>query len=48
MFINEKGDYCTCKSPKSLTTDCEGEFGYWYICCDCGKRIKGGFHYYKL
>lgn len=39
-------DYCKCENVKSITTK-ECEFGYWEICCQCGKRIEDGFHYYN-
>ena len=39
-------DYCKCKHIKSITTE-EGDFGYWDVCCQCGKRIEDGFHYYN-
>ena len=39
-------DYCQCKNMKSITTEA-CEHGYWDICCQCGKRIEGGFHYYN-
>ncbi len=42
----EKEDYCQCLSCKSLTTY-EDEFGYWDICCECGKPLEDGFHYYN-
>ena len=40
-------EYCTCGSERSVTTDCENESGYWYVCCNCGKKIEDGFHYYN-
>lgn len=41
-------EYCTCGCPKGVTSDTESaEWGYWDICCNCGKRIKDGFHYYN-
>lgn len=39
-------DYCKCKHIKSITTE-EEDFGYWDVCCQCGKRIENGFHYYN-
>lgn len=39
-------DYCKCKHIKSITTE-EGDFGYWDVCCQCGKRIENGLHYYN-
>lgn len=42
----EKVDYCKCKSTTSITSEID-EWGYWDICCKCGKPIEDGFHYYK-
>lgn len=42
-----KEEYCTCGPERSVTTDCENEWGYWYVCCNCGKKIEDGFHYYN-
>jgi len=41
-----KDDYCKCKGQRSITSY-EGEFGYWDVCCNCGKPIEDGFHYYN-
>lgn len=45
---NIKNDYCKCENVSSITTqeDSEG-FGYWDICCKCGKRLEGEHHYYN-
>ncbi len=43
---NQKIEYCTCKKCSSITTEL-GEWGYWDVCCDCGKRLEDGFHYYN-
>lgn len=41
-------EYCTCGCTKGVTSDTESsEFGYWDICCNCGKRLEDGFHYYN-
>lgn len=40
--------YCRCKRPSAITSDVESDdFGFWDICCDCGKRIEGGYHEYN-
>ena len=39
-------DYCQCKKRSAVTSEVE-DFGYWDICCDCGKPIEYGFHYYN-
>lgn len=44
MDINKIG-YCNCKRSHGITTELE-EFGYWDVCCECGKPIECGFHYY--
>ncbi len=41
-----KDDYCQCKQRK-VVSSFEEEHGYWDICCDCGKPIEDGFHYYN-
>lgn len=47
-MMNEKEEYCTCGRLKGITFDAESsEWGYWDICCSCGKRIEDGFHYYN-
>ncbi len=38
--------YCKCKESSSITS-AEEEFGYWDVCCDCGKPLEDGFHYYN-
>lgn len=42
----EKIGYCKCKSTTSVTSEIE-EWGYWDVCCKCGKPIEDGFHYYN-
>ena len=39
-------DYCKCEHSSSIASQV-GEFGYWDICCDCGKLLEDGFHYYN-
>lgn len=39
-------EFCHCAHSSAITT-VEGEWGYWDVCCDCGKRIEDGFHYYN-
>lgn len=39
--------YCNCKNSSPITTGFEDDFGYWDVCCDCGKRIEDGHHYYN-
>lgn len=39
-------DYCKCKFRSAVTSFID-DFGYWDICCNCGKPIEDGFHYYN-
>ena len=38
--------YCKCPHQSSVTSESE-EYGYWDVCCDCGKPLEDGFHYYN-
>lgn len=40
-------EFCTCKELHSITTGFEDDFGYWDVCCDCGRKIEDGYHYYN-
>ena len=40
-------EYCTCKDKTSVTIGFEDDFGYWYVCTKCGKRIKDNYRYYN-
>lgn len=42
----ERNVYCTCKELKAITSGFEDDFGYWDVCCECGKKIEDGYHYY--
>ncbi len=42
----DKIGYCKCPHPSSITSEIE-EWGYWDVCCDCGKPLEDGFHYYN-
>ena len=45
--FEKENDYCKCNAPSSVTSDTESsDFGYWFVCCDCGKRLENEFHYY--
>ena len=45
---NENKIYCTCGIAPSMYADTESsDFGYWYVCSRCNKRIEDGFHYYN-
>lgn len=45
-MVDEKKDFCKCQSVTAITSE-EGEFGYWDICCTCGKPLEDGYHYYN-
>lgn len=40
-------DYCKCARVKGITSGCEDDFGYWDVCCDCGKPLEDAYHYYN-
>ena len=39
----DKVGYCKCPHSSSITSEIE-EWGYWDVCCDCGKPLEDGFH----
>lgn len=43
--IND-ADFCKCTYCSAITSQME-EFGYWDVCCDCGKPLEDGFHYFN-
>lgn len=43
---SDKIKYCQCKNCTTITS-VVGEWGYWDVCCTCGKPLEGGFHYYN-
>ena len=40
-------EYCTCKFEKGETVevyiDDDDEWGWWDVCCKCGKEIEGTY-----
>lgn len=44
---DQENVYCTCGGSRSVTTGFEDDFGYWYVCTRCGKRLDGEHHYYN-
>lgn len=42
----EKVGYCECSNPPSISTH-EEMYGYWDVCCSCGKPLEDGFHFYN-
>ena len=43
---SKQNDFCHCKSSHAVTTE-QTMFGFWAICCACGKRIEDSFEYYN-
>ena len=41
----EKDDFCQCENSSGSHTQLN-EWGYWYCCNDCNKKIEDDFHYY--
>ena len=41
---NERADFCRCNKCSSVST-VHTDFGFWLICCDCGKRLEDSFEY---
>ena len=41
-----ENEFCKCEDISSVTTGYEYDFGYWDVCCKCGKKIEDGHHYY--
>lgn len=39
--------YCNCGAASITTVDDGDGFGYWDVCCNCGKRLEDGHHYYN-
>ena len=42
-----ENEFCKCEELSSVTTGYEDDFGYWDVCCKCGKKIEDGHHYYN-
>lgn len=41
-------DYCKCDDwSEGVTTGFEDDWGYWDVCCKCGKKIEDGHHWYN-
>jgi len=36
-------EFCQCEHCSSVTIELD-EFGYWDVCCDCGKPLEDGYH----
>ena len=47
MKTKNKYEFCQCQSRCTITAGFEDDFGYWDVCCGCGKRIEDGYHYYN-
>ena len=46
MNRQTSAEYCTCTDLNSVSTGFEDDFGYWYVCTKCGKKIEDDYHYY--
>lgn len=44
--MSEEMDFCKCENITEITSQLD-EFGYWDVCCNCGKPVEDGFHYYN-
>lgn len=40
-------NFCQCKTLQFTTADFDDGFGYWDVCCKCGKKLENGYHGYK-
>lgn len=38
--------YCKCQDRPAVSSVVE-EFGYWDVCCKCGRPLENGFHFYN-
>ena len=48
MHILKKSEYCQCSNHSAITSDVESDnWGYWDICCECGKRLEDGYNEYN-
>lgn len=45
--MKRKIEFCKCEKLEKITTGFEDSFGYWDVCCKCGKRLEDGHHYYN-
>ena len=43
----ERNKFCNCEKILSTTTGFDDGFGYWDVCCTCGKKIEDGHHYHN-
>lgn len=46
--IEKNDEFCKCENVTSVHADTSlDEWGYWYICDECNKKVEDGFHYYS-
>lgn len=45
VYNQKKDEYCHCGGT-TVTSELD-DFGYWYVCCECGKRKENGYHYFN-
>jgi len=38
-------DFCECGNPGNIKT-AYGDFGFFAICGNCGRPVRGNFHFY--
>ncbi|WGD93649.1 hypothetical protein P5629_08510 [Bacillus subtilis] len=44
--MSREFDFCKCKNSSGSHTQIEDEWGYWFCCNDCNKKIEDDFHYF--
>lgn len=46
--MKDTNEYCRCEVVTSVHADTSlNEWGYWYVCDKCNKKLEDGFHYYS-
>ncbi|BAO93380.1 hypothetical protein BSNT_08228 [Bacillus subtilis subsp. natto BEST195] len=45
-FLNREFDFCKCENSSASNPQIEDEWGYWFVCNDCNKKIEDDFHYF--
>ena len=46
-YSNNDSEYCICDRPAIYADTDMSEFGYYYRCSKCNKRIDDEIHYYN-
>lgn len=47
MNHTNRNNFCKCKTLQYVAADFDDGFGYWDVCCKCGKKLENGYHCYK-